>query len=239
MANTGLKHARAVLMALGLSALSVAAHADFIGLYAGVDGIYNHTSMNDNQAGDDKFNAVYNLAFEHPVPFLPNVKLRYSDFSNTRNDYQSGIYFVDQDLEVNTLDAIAYYEILDNIISVDAGLGIKRLDVTNTLRSTVPAVNITLTNDDKQTLPALYLSAGGKLPFTGFSAKAEVMAGQNSDADFSDMNAEVKYNFIQNIALDLGVKFGYRAMTINFDDSNSSFDKIEAKGPYVGLEAHF
>lgn len=238
MANTGLKHARAVLMALGLSALSVAAHADFIGLYAGVDGMYTKADDSAGQS-DDKFNAVYNLAFEHPVPFLPNVKLRYSEFNNTRNDYQSGIYFVDQDLEVNTLDAIAYYEILDNIISVDAGLGIKRLDVMNTLRSTVPAVNLTLTNDDKQTLPALYLSAGGKLPFTGFSAKAEVMAGQNSDADFSDMNAEVKYNFIQNIALDLGVKFGYRAMTINFDDSNSSFNKIEAKGPYVGLEAHF
>ncbi len=36
------------------------------------------------------------------------------------------------------------------------------------------------------------------------------------------------------------MKFGYRAMTINFDDdANSGFDKIEAKGPYLGLEAHF
>lgn len=220
--------------------LSTTAHADFIGLYAGVDGVYSQTSINDNQATDDKWNAVYNLAFEHPVPFVPNLKLRYSEFGGTRNNFQSGIYFVDQDLDVNTLDAIAYYEILDNIVSVDAGLGVKRLDATNTLTTTVPGINLTLSDDDKQTLPALYVAAGGKLPFTGFSAKAEVMAGQNSDADFSDINAEVKYNFIQNIALDLGAKFGYRAMTINFDDdSDSSFDKIVAKGPYLGLEAHF
>ena len=238
MANTGLKHVRAVLMALGLSALSVAAHADFIGLYAGVDGIYNHTSMNDNQAGDDKFNAVYNLAFEHPVPFLPNVKLRYSDFSNSETS-GNALYSLNQTVGVQTLDALGYYEILDNIVSVDAGLGVKRVNTKDAVRFTTGNAAAVIKSNYDETIPALYLSAGGKLPFTGFSAKAEVMAGQNSDADFSDMNAEVKYNFIQNIALDLGVKFGYRAMTINFDDSNSSFDKIEAKGPYVGLEAHF
>lgn len=238
MANTGLKHARAVLMALGLSALSVAAHADFIGLYAGVDGMYTKADDSAGQS-DDKFNAVYNLAFEHPVPFLPNVKLRYSDFSNSETS-GNALYSVNQTVGVQTLDALGYYEILDNIVSVDAGLGVKRVNTKDAVRFTTGNAAAVIKSNYDETIPALYLSAGGKLPFTGFSAKAEVMAGQNSDADFSDMSAEVKYNFIQNIALDLGVKFGYRAMTINFDDdSNSSFDKIEAKGPYVGLEAHF
>lgn len=240
MKNTGFREGAFILSTALLAFGSTTAQADFLGLYAGVDGVYSQTSINDNSPTDDKFNAVYNVAFEHPVPFLPNLKLRYSEFGGTRDNFQSGIYMVDQDLDVNTLDAIAYYEILDNIVSVDAGLGVKRLDVSNALRNTVPAVNITFTADDKQTLPALYVAAGGKLPFTGFSAKAEVMAGKNSDADFNDINAEVKYNVIENIALDLGVKFGYRAMTVNFDDdANSGFDKIEAKGPYLGLEAHF
>lgn len=240
MKNTGFRAGAFILSAALVTLGSTTAQADFLGLYAGVDGVYSQTSINDNSPTDDKFNAVYNVAFEHPVPFLPNLKLRYSEFGGTRNNFQSGIYMVDQDLDVNTLDAIAYYEILDNIVSVDAGLGVKRLDVSNTLRNTVPAVNITFTADDKQTLPALYAAAGGKLPFTGFSAKAEVMAGKNSDADFNDINAEVKYNFIETIALDVGVKFGYRAMTVNFDDdAKSGFDKIEAKGPYLGLEAHF
>lgn len=240
MNNTGFRAGAFILSTALVAFGSTTVQADFLGLYAGVDGIYSQTSINDNSPTDDKFNAVYNVAFEHPVPFLPNLKLRYSEFGGTRDNFQSGIYMVDQDLDVNTLDAIAYYEILDNIVSVDAGLGVKRLDVSNTLKNTVPAVNITFTADDKQTLPALYVAAGGKLPFTGFSAKAEVMAGKNSDADFNDINAEVKYNFIESIALDLGVKFGYRAMTVNFDDdANSGFDKIEAKGPYLGLEAHF
>ena len=240
--------------------LSTTAHADFIGLYAGVDGMYTKAEDSAGQS-DDKFNAVYNLAFEHPVPFVPNIKLRYSDFSkadsslNTSymntglagstgtnglllNPYAglTGQYQV----EVNSLDAIGYYEILDNIVSVDAGLGVKRVNTKETVRLSAGNVATVAKNNYDETVPALYVAAGGKLPFTGFSAKAEVMAGQNSDADFSDINAEVKYNFIQNIALDLGAKFGYRVMTINFDDdSDSSFDKIEAKGPYLGLEAHF
>lgn len=222
------------LLALG----STTVQADFIGLYAGVDGMYTKAEDSAGQS-DDKFNAVYNLAFEHPVPFVPNIKLRYSDFSNTESS-GNALYTIDQSVGVQTLDALGYYEILDNIVSVDAGLGVKRVNTKDAVRLTVGNAGAVVKNNYDETLPALYVAAGGKLPFTGFSAKAEVMAGQNSDADFSDINAEVKYNFIQNIALDLGVKFGYRAMTVNFDDdSNSSFDKIEAKGPYVGLEAHF
>ncbi|RYY80705.1 MAG: TIGR04219 family outer membrane beta-barrel protein [Moraxellaceae bacterium] len=238
MNNTGFRAGAFILSTALLALGSTTAQADFLGLYAGVDGMY---TKSDDSAGqsDDKFNAVYNLAFEHPVPFLPNVKLRYSDFSNTESS-GNALVNVNQSLGVQTLDALGYYEILDNIVSVDAGLGVKRINTKDAIRLSTGNASAVIKNNYDETLPALYVAAGGKLPFTGFSAKAEVMAGKNSDADFNDINAEVKYNFIQNIALDLGVKFGYRAMTVNFDDdANSGFDKIEAKGPYLGLEAHF
>lgn len=238
MNNTGFRAGAFILSTALLAIGSTTAQADFLGLYAGVDGMYTKADDSAGQS-DDKFNAVYNLAFEHPVPFLPNLKLRYSDFSNTESS-GNALVNVNQSLGVQTLDALGYYEILDNIVSVDAGLGAKRINTKDVVRLSTGNVGAVIKNNYDETLPALYVAAGGKLPFTGFSAKAEVMAGKNSDADFSDINAEVKYNFIQNIALDLGVKFGYRAMTVNFDDdANSGFDKIEAKGPYLGLEAHF
>lgn len=199
----------AVLSAVLLSTVSVSAQADtLLGLYAGVDGIVN-TGESNNVSADNDVVGSYYLAFEHPVPFLPNAKVRYTQ--------------LDQSSKAKALDAIGYFEILDNVVSVDVGLGAKRFIESNS---------------DATTIPALYASAGGKLPFTGLSAKAEAFVGKGTDADFSDINAEIKYNFIENLAIDLGLKAGYRIMTVNVDDSGSGND-FKVQGPYLGLEAHF
>lgn len=198
-----------VLSAVLLSTVSVSAQADtLLGLYAGADGIVN-TGESNNISADNEVVGSYYLAFEHPVPFLPNAKLRYTKF--------------DQNSDAKALDAIGYFEILDNIVSVDVGLGAKRVNASNS---------------DATTMPAVYASAGGKLPFTGLSAKAEVFVGKGMDSDFSDVNAEIKYNFIENLAIDLGMKAGYRVMTVNVDDSGTK-SNFKVQGPYLGLEAHF
>jgi outer membrane protein len=200
----------AVLSAVLLSTVSVSAQADTVlGLYAGADGLVN-TGESNHISADNEFVGSYYLAFEHPVPFLPNAKLRYTklDQSGSNADF---------------LDAIGYFEVLDNVVSLDVGLGAKRVNANNS---------------DVTTIPALYASAGGKLPFTGLSAKAEVFVGKGIDADFTDANAEVKYNFIESLAIDLGLKAGYRIMMVNIDDSGVSSD-IKVQGPYLGLEAHF
>ncbi len=201
----------ALVSAVLLSTVSFSAQADtLLGLYAGADGIVN-TGETNKISADNEIVGSYYLAFEHPVPFLPNAKLRYTklDQSGSNADF---------------LDAIGYFELLDNVVSLDVGLGAKRF-------------NADAANIDK-TIPAVYASAGGKLPFTGLSAKAEVFVGKSNDADFSDLNAEIKYNFIENLAIDLGLKAGYRIMMVNVDDSGTSND-IKVQGPYLGLEAHF
>jgi len=200
----------AVLSAVLLSAVGVSAHADtLLGLYAGADGIVN-TGESNHISADNEVVGSYYLAFEHPVPFLPNAKLRYTQFDQSNSNAKA-------------LDAIGYFEVLDNVVSLDVGLGAKRLIATSS---------------DATTMPAVYASAGGKLPFTGLSAKAEVFVGKGMDADFSDINAEIKYNFIENLAIDLGLKAGYRIMMVNIDDSGTSSD-YKLQGPYLGLEAHF
>lgn len=200
----------AVLSAVLLSSVGVSAHADtLLGLYAGADGIVN-TGESNNVSADNEVVGSYYLAFEHPVPFLPNAKLRYTKLDQSAANAKA-------------LDAIGYFEVLDNVVSLDVGLGAKR---------------VIASGNDATTIPAVYASAGGKLPFTGLSAKAEVFVGKGMDADFSDVNAEIKYNFIENLAIDLGLKAGYRIMTVNIDDSGTSSD-YKMQGPYLGLEAHF
>lgn len=72
-------------MAGGMVALSASAHADMLGLYGSVDywhlqGEYNQSpedeSLRDADKLDleDKGQAQIALAFEHPIPLIPNAK---------------------------------------------------------------------------------------------------------------------------------------------------------------------
>ncbi len=83
------------------------------------------------------------------------------------------------------------------------------------------------------------MSGEVKLPFTGLSAKGEATYTNFNDAKITDALAEVKYKFIDNLAVDLGLKAGYRVLNIDLDDYDNNDLKFEFKGPYVGLEAHF
>ena len=87
--------------------------------------------------------------------------------------------------------------------------------------------------------PIIYAEAGAKLPFTGLSAKAEATYTNVNDVKITDAQAELQYDFIQSIAVDLGLKAGYRILNIELDDLDNRDMKFEFKGPYVGLNAHF
>lgn len=223
---------------LALSCLILAvmgtAHADIIGAKASVD--YWDYNTNTSQATGNNINLEddYGLAFEvsveHPVPLIPNAKIKHlnlktdgkSNFTNTAN------YNFDLDYS----DFILYYEILDTIVSVDVGLGAKVLD--GQLKQ-----NHLVANSVSETLPLAYVQAGLKLPFTGLSAKAEANYAKNSDHVVTDAQAEVKYNFIDNMLLDIGLKAGYRILDIKFDEGSANETQFEFKGPYLGLEVHF
>lgn len=218
---------------------SMGAQADFVGVYAGVDGtLVQSDTTNGDSNNKTKFSGTYNLAFEHPVPFVPNAKLRYSKIDKTTTNIPGLINGVpghfDEKLSIESLDAIAYYEVLDNVVSIDVGAGAKKINTQVDRTAGLLSQNF----DYDDTLPALYAAVGGKLPLTGLSAKAELLAGKSSDADFTDFNAEIKYNFIKTLLVDVGAKLGYRNMKVNVDD-NQDIDQVTLKGPYVGVEVHF
>ncbi|MDO4441803.1 MAG: TIGR04219 family outer membrane beta-barrel protein [Moraxella sp.] len=211
------------LMAL----VATTAHADTIyGLYA--DANYWHTSNESTQDGtttkhDSKGRLVASASLEHGVPFVPNAKVRYANLDSSPKNSNAKH-------DLSSTDIIAYYELLDNVVSVDVGLGAKILDGS-----------INNSTDLSKTLPMAYASVGGKLPFTGLSAKAELGAAHNSKYKATDAQAEIKYNFVDKALVDVGAKAGYRIMTVEADEifRDKSDYKNEFKGPYVGLEVHF
>jgi outer membrane protein len=82
-----------------------------------------------------------------------------------------------------------------------------------------------------------------KLPFTGLSAKAEVLYSNFDDTQVTDAQAELQYNFVDNLLVDVGLKAGYRILDVKFDDYESNHTKndikFDFKGPYVGVDIHF
>ena len=256
-----MKMLQSAICVMGLT-LSGLAQADFIGVtgdinYWSVDGdVTEHTSgslyydANSDQLILDpylnnttKYNIDRNgafqasLAIEHPVPMIPNVKLKYTKLDL---DAQANTLFLDQaNVDLNQTDLILYYEILDNVISADVGLGLLKLDgqvKQYQFKSTNDILYKTSKVDGYN--PLVYAQVGGKLPFTGFQAKAEMLYSDYDEVKISDFQAELQYNMIQNLLVDVGAKVGYRILNIDLDDDNDSL-KMEFKGPYVGLEAHF
>lgn len=224
------------LLALGMG-LSGLARADVIGVkgdlsYWAYDGQANMAAQTaaSDQDLERKGAAQLSLAIEHPVPLIPNAKIRYVNLKTQTENEVAGqpVY----DINMDHADFILYYEILDNIVNADVGVG------ATTLNGHVTTLALSKTDIDK-TVPVIYATAGAKLPFTGLSAKGEVLYSNFNDAKITDAQAELQYNFIDNLLVDVGLKAGYRILDIKLDDYEKNDLKFNFKGPYIGLDIHF
>lgn len=217
---------------LGLSSL---AQADFIGLkgdisYWNIEGI---TNINQKYQQDQDINrdgtVQLSVAFEHPMPIIPNIKAKYTQLDLETESH--GFNLNKTKINLDHTDLILYYEILDNILKADIGVGATRLN------GNVKQLGQQLSID--QYSPIIYAELGAKLPFTGLSAKAEATYTNVNDVKITDAQAEIQYNFVQSLLLDVGAKVGYRVLNIQLNDLNDRDMKFDFKGPYIGLNAHF
>lgn len=194
----------------------------------GSDSLLIKPDLNSSNSHDLKRDGAlqFSLAFEHPIPLIPNAKIRYVNLdTQIKNAGHDNVSLKDTDF-------ILYYEILDNIVNLDLGIGATYLsgDVT---RSDSDQMSL------NKTYPIIYFNTEAKLPFTGLSALAEVNYSHFNDAKIRDIRGEAKYKLINNIIVDVGAKVGYRMLKIDLDNHQNNDLNFEFKGPYIGLEAHF
>lgn len=221
-----------LLLGFGLSTFS---HADVIGVkadlsYWNFDGYSQDNNFKHEL--DRQGTAQLSVAVEHPLPLLPNAKIRYVNLDS--NSEQSSPANA-ADIELNNIDYILYYELLDTIVHADIGAGLSNLD------GTVRNLNAGALNqyDLDEYSPLLYATVGVKLPFTGMSAKAEAIYTHGSDSKKTDVQAELQYDFIDNLLVDVGAKVGYRMMQVDFEQDQRPDLQLEFRGPYIGLDVHF
>ncbi len=226
-----------LLLTAGIISVSaISAHADTLyGVYA--DANYWYADANVGAHGNkktdykDKGQLMLSANVEHGVPMVPNVYASHTPLK-TEKDFSTGKHEID----LTSTDLVAYYEVLDNVVSVDVGLGAKVLQGEGKFTS-IAGKKLGGKSLD-ETLPMAYGSVGAKLPLTGLSAKVKAGYAKGSDVEATDAQAEVKYDFVDNIVVDLGAKAGYRVSKVKYDKKDVKLDS-EFKGPYVGLEAHF
>lgn len=179
---------------------------------------------------------------EHPVPIIPNLKYMNTKLSSSGSGtinstftingtvYASGTNIASA-FTLDQTDTILYYEILDNVVSLDIGLNAKMVDGKVNAVTTTPASNESATFSG--TVPMLYAAAEIALP-AGFALGAELSTISAAGNSITDSAVKVSYttDFM------LGVEAGIRTQTIKVDIDNVKAD-MKFSGTFIGVYFKF
>ena len=204
---------RSFLIRLSLSALALTAahqgHADTVfGVYAGA-GIWQ---------------SEYSGDIGNPATSADNLSIG-------NITYPSGTT-VATDFDLSYTDAALYYELLDNWLTLDLGVTLRKYSGYLKAESSGLSDN----TDIDLALPLAYGHMQFDLPLTGFFAGFEGNYISYDGNDLADYSAKIGYSF--DSALDIGVEVGYRALTVNIDDDEVQTN-LDIKGPYAAAIFHF
>lgn len=244
-------------LGLGLSASAQAALGFHLSAGAGIWSEQPSGYVNDTGGGlpttDVNLKSDFGLAnhaqgyfwvdFQHPIPVLPDVEIRYSDIKNSGSgvlaqaiNYGGNSYAANEKVEgqlnLKQTDFILYYQPLDNVVQLKLGLDVKALDlaarISSSFQSSQAAARITV--------PMLYAGLGVSLPFTGLSAQVNGSYLGYANDYFADYQAQVAYE----TPIGLGMQVGYREETLKADIAkNNPSGEIQLKGVFAGLYYDF
>ena len=239
----------AALMALG----AVSSQADILRVEAGVNA-WQQNIEGRVQDGADSLSLVETLGYdddsgtnvyfvlEHPVPLLPNIRLQRTELESSASaTLNSAIEFdgqsyagggaVSSTLDLSHTDATLYYELLDNVVSLDAGLTVRKFD--GGVRLSSAAVSSGEDLDD--VVPMVYVGARVDLPLTGLYVAADVNALSVGDASLMDYEASIG----MALGAGLGVKLGYRNFDLDYEDDANEKADVQVDGFFVGAFLSF
>gem|GEM_PF-42151 len=257
-----------ISLAVTAAALSICsqAHSDILGVYAG-GGVWQGSvsgglSNPDSSIPDsvtleelnieDSQNAFAYVAFEHPLPLIPNIRVAMTNL-NTEGESTIGRDIVlndnftfpadagtQSDIDLSHIDGTLYYELLDNYISFDLGFTARSFSGNARLSyETGEAEGDTEELDLNGIIPMLYAKAQLDLPFTGWYAGGSANYVSITDSSITDAEAKIGY-LSGGLGLKLGFDLGYRSFSIVANPDEDDFEAdITIEGPYASLIVHF
>ena len=246
------RRATRMLVAACFAACSIPAAADsIVGLYAGTGLWSAGPGGNIGGAAADvdalglssDSNAFVYVALEHPIPTLPNVRLQHTRLGSsgegvlTRQFRLDDVEFsagetVSTELDLTHNDVVMYYELLDNVVTLDLGLTLRMFNgharTAGRNGSLSESVGIDLA------IPMAYGRALVELP-AGLTMGATAHVIGYSGNSLQDLSGHVAYAF--DTAVDIGVEVGYRRFALELDDDAET--DVRLSGPYAAVAIHF
>jgi len=241
------------LLLAGLSVMALNAHADFVGIYAGagiwkpdVDGnfgvVQNITTAELGLEGDDA--NFYYVALEHPVPVLPNIRISQTDLkaggiATLGDDFTFENQTFTNGNELTTLidlshtDYTLYYEVLDNVASIDIGATFRDFSGQASIESAAVAEALDLA----ETVPMLYGRVQIDLPLSGLYVGGTMKYVGIDGNDLQDIEARLGY--MTSTIPSLGIELGYRKTSLQIEDIEDLETDLTFDGSYAAVVFHF
>jgi len=175
--------------------------------------------------------------FEHPLPFIPNLKLGYTTFSS-KGTRSVGMFYwgdislytgdINNKLSLDILDATLYYELLDNWIEADVGLTLRYISGNMNVAAALDSSLV----DFSTSTPMLYGKIRTQIPSTDLSLQLEANAIAFTGVNSYDYELSARYTFYMG----LGLEAGYKAFHLENDELADSLNvNIDFSGPYAAV----
>ncbi|MCW8875941.1 MAG: TIGR04219 family outer membrane beta-barrel protein [Kangiellaceae bacterium] len=200
--------------------------------------------QNDLGFTDESHNIIW-ASLEHPVPFMPNIKIVSSDLANAASStltrelsFGGETYAVNEDVsttfDMSNTEFTFYYEVLDNWLNLDLGLTLRKYDGEVRLITDPSGSNLNEFEELDFTIPLFYLKGRVDLPLTGFFVDGQINIISYDDDEVSDTEFSLGYES----DFGLGAKAGYRTFTLEVLEDTFSGD-LEFDGAYISVFYHF
>jgi len=205
------------------------------------------TDLEDDLNLDAGGQNVLYFAFEHPIPVIPNLKIKSTDMSSDGSgtltsplviDGQSVTGAVDTDFDLTHTDYTMYWSLPIPIVTLDFGLTLRQFDGSIAAVST--AGGGMAEADLDFIVPMGYLKAGVDIPLTGLSFGGDINVISIGDTGITDYDLNMTYVLPLIPLLDVGISAGYRSFDLELDEDDFGDLSAEATvaGPYLGLSLH-
>ncbi|WOT04648.1 TIGR04219 family outer membrane beta-barrel protein [Shewanella youngdeokensis] len=182
------------------------------------------------------------LAVEHPIPLIPNVKIRENSIEGKGSMSGANFSFndhtfigdIDATTDLGSTDFVLYYEVLDNdIVALDIGAAYKLMNG----EFRVADAGHPETKELDSGIIMGYVDAEVGVPGIGLYGFADVMMGVDESGVY-DYSVGLGWNF-DGMAVDYKIRAGYRDFVFDVNGFDGVTADMQFKGYFAGVELVF
>lgn len=209
------------------------------------DGVSIESKVNGVDLGSDN-GLQTTLFFEHPLPFIPNFKLKNTALELDGSGNLTGGNFGGQpfnedikgNIDLSHSDLTLYWGLPLPLPYIDINFGLTARQFSGDAQIVGKTSGISETVDLDMTVPMGYAELKVGSPF-GIYAAADINYIGFGDNKLTDMSAVIGYDLPVPI-VDLGLELGYRSMKLETDkDDVDVAADLEVKGLFFGASLAF